>query len=434
MKIGAFSKKNNVPVSTIRYYIYEDLLTPKKSGAQYDFDQRNEEEMQLISELRTMNFTTEDMKRFVNVVRMLDSRDELRYRQLYSIFQDKRDETVQQIQQFNDIIDQIDRKMARLKMEESVMVDRDKIKGEGTDFGLPVDFLTLLRCPVCGETISLDNAQIRRGEIISGEIVCQCGYRGTIQNGIINVDPDINLDEDPIFVDDYFGQSAAANQDYCIQYEGFLSARADFLNVQHKARGWIQDIIIENELHPKVILFPDLASLFLYLHTDAYYLKDALIIVMGLSRKGIEASRRHLETLGANLKVMYVITPSNRLPIQKKSIELMVDYLATFNYAFFYDKQLYEYLDSYFAENAAIAGCMTNYAKNSKSAKNIENSYTRSMKPFINLGSALDVLQKWGYEIRNKEEIGRCTVLTDFFEYHVTGEAHETHVFFASRK
>lgn len=95
MKIGAFSEKNQVPISTVRYYISEELLTPNKNGAQYDFEERNEEEMQLISELRSMNFSTEDMKRFVNIVRMLDSRDELRYKQLYSLLQEKREDALQ---------------------------------------------------------------------------------------------------------------------------------------------------------------------------------------------------------------------------------------------------------------------------------------------------------------------------------------------------
>lgn len=433
MKIGAFSEKNQVPISTVRYYISEELLTPNKNGAQYDFEERNEEEMQLISELRSMNFSTEDMKRFVNIVRMLDSRDELRYKQLYSLLQEKREDALQQIQKFHDIIDKIDRKINRLNMEEAIIVDRDKDKRQEHVFGLPSDFLTLLRCPSCGGAISLDNAQIRSNELISGEIVCQCGYHGSIQDGIINVDVDIDLDEDPVFIDDYFGQESLANKDYCIQYEGFLSAKPEFLNIQYKARRWIHNTIIENDLHPKVILFPDIASLFLYLYKDAPYLKDALIIVMGLSRKGIEASRRHLEILGDDFKVMYVISPSNRLPIKRQSTELMVDYLATFNYAFFYDKPLYEFLDNYFADSAAIAGCMANYTQDSRSAKNIQESYVRSIKPFITLRSALNTLRKWGYSIEAKEAMGQCTVLTDLFDYHVSGEAHEIHTFFASR-
>ncbi|MGN0704478.1 MAG: MerR family transcriptional regulator [Lentihominibacter sp.] len=433
MKIGAFSEKTQVPVSTIRYYISEELLTPKKGGAQYDFDERNIQEMQLLSELRRMNFTMEEMKRFINVVRMLDSRDELRYRQLQSIFSDKRAELMLQTEKLQGIVNEIDHKLTRLKMEESVMVDQGKNGKSGSVSGIPAEFLSLLRCPVCGGAVSMEHAQIRQEGIVSGEIICQCGYRGVIENGMINVDPDIDLDEDPVFIDDYFGESSFANQDYCIQYEGFLSAQTDFLNVQHKAREWIHDKIMEHDLHPHVILFPDIASLFLYLHIDASYLKDEMIIVMGMSRKGIEASRRHLETLGADLKVLYVISPSNRLPLRKKCVDLMVDYLATFNYAFFYERPLYEFIDSCFADTAVIAGATANYAKGCRSVRNIEESYTRSMKPFITLGMVLDTFRGYGYEVKAQAEMGRCVSLTDFFDYHVEGEAHEIHTFFAVR-
>lgn len=91
MKIGAFAKETETPVSTIRYYISEELISPDKNGAQYDFDDENIKEMQLLTELRQMNFTMEEMKRFVNVVRMLDSKDELRYRHLLSILSEKQD-------------------------------------------------------------------------------------------------------------------------------------------------------------------------------------------------------------------------------------------------------------------------------------------------------------------------------------------------------
>ena len=433
MKIGAFSEKNNVPISTVRYYISQELLTPRKKGSQYDFDESNEREIQMMIELRQMNFSMEEMKRFINVTRMLDPRDELRYRELQSIFLEKRVELVRQIETLRSSVNEIEIKIAQLKVEGSVMASRDEIKKDSAPSGMSVKFLPLLNCPTCGESMSLDHAKIRGDSIVSGEIICRCGYQGIIENGIINVDPDIEMDKDPVFIDDYFGESSVANQDYCIQYEGFLSARPDFLNVQHKAREWIHETIMKYDLHPKVILFPDIASLYLYLHVDAAYLKDAQIIVMGISAKGIEASRRHLEMLGADLNVLYVITPSNKLPIKRKSVDLMVDYLATFNYGFFYNRPLYEYLDPYFADTASIAGCTAHYPKGSQSIKNIEKSYTRSMKPFITLGGILETLRRFGYKTAEQAATGQCTSLTDFFDYHVTGEAHKTHCFFASR-
>lgn len=32
MKIGEFAKKYDIPISTVRYYIDENLITPKKTG------------------------------------------------------------------------------------------------------------------------------------------------------------------------------------------------------------------------------------------------------------------------------------------------------------------------------------------------------------------------------------------------------------------
>lgn len=348
MKIGAFAKKTETPVSTIRYYISEELISPDKNGAQYDFDDENIKEMQLLTELRQMNFTMEEMRRFVNVVRMLDSKDALRYRHLLSILSEKQDSLNKYMRTLKKVSRQIEVKISQLKLEESVMAHRERGEGEEGPAGMPAEFLDMLRCPECGERISLDNASIRNGGVVYGEIICRCGYTGRIEDGIVNVDPDINPDDDPVFIDDYFGEDSVNDQNFSLQYEGFLTARPDFLMIQHKTRDWIHRKILEKSPGSDVIVFPDIASLFLYLHVDADYLQNARIIVMGISRKGIEANRRHLEALDSNLKVMYVLTPSNRLPIEKKSVNLMVDYLGTFNYAFFYDRQLYEYLNDYF--------------------------------------------------------------------------------------
>lgn len=434
MKIGPFSEKNNVPVSTVRYYISEELLIPKKNGAQYDFDERNEREMQLLNELRQMNFSMDEMKKFISIIRMLDPRDELRYLRLRDVFEEKKKALMLQVKGLHDNINQIEAKMAQLKMEESVLAVKGHGKSSNNASGISTDFLTILRCPECGQSINLENIQIYENEILSGNLICRCGYKGTIENGIVNIDPEIDLDADETFVDDYFGESSAINQNYCIQYEGFLSAKTDFLNIQHRAREWIDDAIIDLGLSPKVVLFPDIASLFLYLHTDAEYLKNAKIIVMGISRKGVEASRRHLETIGADLKVMYVVSPSNRLPVKEKSIELVVDYLASFNYAFFYERPLYEYIDKYCSEQAVITGCTTHYPKGSASIKNIENNYTNSMKPFVTLSTVLDTMRNHGYQILAQDKIGHCTALTEFFDYHVTGELHQIYAFCAKRQ
>lgn len=62
MKIGEFAKKYDIPISTVRYYIDENLITPKKNGAQYDFSKYNEFEMQILVDLRESAFSLEEMR------------------------------------------------------------------------------------------------------------------------------------------------------------------------------------------------------------------------------------------------------------------------------------------------------------------------------------------------------------------------------------
>ena len=55
------------------------------------------------------------------------------------------------------------------------------------------------------------------------------------------------------------------------------------------------------------------------------------------------------------------------------------------------------------------------------------------MKPFMTLGTTLDTMQNYGYEILARDKIGHCTALTEFFDYHVAGELYQIYAFCAKR-
>ena len=122
MKIGEFSKKYNIPISTIRYYIEEGLITPKKNGAQYNFGELNEFEMQLLTDLRESAFSLEEMRQFVNISRIFDEKDPLRYKELKTLFEDKKDRLSKQIEAAKATIKTIDLKLNALTSKEAVLV------------------------------------------------------------------------------------------------------------------------------------------------------------------------------------------------------------------------------------------------------------------------------------------------------------------------
>ncbi|SFQ44074.1 DNA-binding transcriptional regulator, MerR family [Lachnospiraceae bacterium XBB1006] len=65
MKIGEFAKKHDVTVDTVRHYIYEGLLTPLRKNTQYDFSEIDDQVMDTILLLKSMNFKLEEMRGYL---------------------------------------------------------------------------------------------------------------------------------------------------------------------------------------------------------------------------------------------------------------------------------------------------------------------------------------------------------------------------------
>ncbi len=65
MKIGEFAKKHHVTIDTVRHYVSEGLLTPVKVNTQYDFSTIDEEVLESILLLKSMNFKLEEMRPYL---------------------------------------------------------------------------------------------------------------------------------------------------------------------------------------------------------------------------------------------------------------------------------------------------------------------------------------------------------------------------------
>ena len=66
MKIGEFSKKFNVSVSTVRHYINLGLLVPEKDGFQYRFTASDCKEMEIIISMKDAGFNLNELKSLWN--------------------------------------------------------------------------------------------------------------------------------------------------------------------------------------------------------------------------------------------------------------------------------------------------------------------------------------------------------------------------------
>lgn len=62
MKIGEFSRKNNISIETVRHYIDLELINPYKKGGQYDFDENSQRSLNKVLELKSYGFTLNEIK------------------------------------------------------------------------------------------------------------------------------------------------------------------------------------------------------------------------------------------------------------------------------------------------------------------------------------------------------------------------------------
>ena len=91
MKISQLAEKYGIPKDTVQYYTKLGLLVPRQKGAGHDFTQREEEDLQYIQKLKTMQFSLKEIQQIMHLrrisnwnepetvcdyLRMLDNRDQ----------------------------------------------------------------------------------------------------------------------------------------------------------------------------------------------------------------------------------------------------------------------------------------------------------------------------------------------------------------------
>ena len=298
MKIGEFSTINKISIETVRHYIDLGLIIPYKNGAQYEFNEKCQKELENILELKSLGFTLNEIKSIF----VYETLGKLSVTEKNNIFTLKQKEINKKI---NELVEIDNKLIKQIKNINEIEVKRN------FNLGIDIKNLNLLSCIVCGGDLYLEEGNIKDNYILDGKLKCSCGKGYSVKSGILIVDEYLDKSSNEIYnniIEDYIKET---DENY-------------ILNVR-KGLDWTCNKLCQINFSDKVILEigTGLGFLLRNLYNDLDNSIEKHIYLKSL-----------IERSDLKKNIMFICTDFKYIPIKAKSIDLFLDYGGSSNYWF----------------------------------------------------------------------------------------------------
>ena len=352
MKISEFARKYNVEISTVRYYINSQLLFPKVQNKQYRFDDRCETDMNIIVQLKDFGFSISEIRAILSLIHLSN---------------------LTALDDVTDFVSILEKKEVQLKAELDAMqktheelvgfISSLKIRRAQDDAaivkGLPLCMLPLLICPDCGQPLELQKADIKGGEVMTGEVCCACGYHAVISEGIILCD---DHEEDTPFkwfnnVDSVY----SATDEYSGVYRILLD----------KGALYMYQNMPESEFTQMVMFGPFTCNCLLRFCNDLD--KRHTYVVIDPSLKRIKRLQDYLSDSG--LQLIFMAGGIDEIPLRKGSIDIYMDDYSVTNSLCTYGSFIYNKIHAFLKDTGMVIGLVGDYKDAPKSVQNIKKDH-----------------------------------------------------------
>ncbi len=315
MRIGDFAQKFDISIDAIRYYIENGLLLPEKIHNQYAFDQSCEEDIERILAMKKMRFTITEIKMLFSLYRLTQLVDEKDIHYFESFFVKKQEELLREKTALEEALVLIDAEIDRLHSQN---------RGAYRLFGIPISFFGAFACPRCAEPLEVDKASVEGNMIYQGELVCSCGYRARIEDGIV-ITPSSNEEGGPSY----------------LQQENPIRAYLDhtdplFISFTKKGFDWVMKRISLENRPLNVLEIGSGFCFFLMGFIDK--LPDKTTYVMAENHLPlVRYAKKYFETNYPNKKLIFICTDFNELPLRKESMHCVFDLFGSTSHSFVND-------------------------------------------------------------------------------------------------
>ena len=411
MKMRDMVQRSGLSKDTLRYYMSLGLLMPRKGGAQFEFTDADEEDIQEILHLKRMGFSLEDIRGLLDERRIsngiepdyLDSMINRLHAQKKSL-EARQKEISEAIALVDDEIESCERKKG--------------VFGESS--GVPLCALPLLACPHCGHGLQIENAAFSGKHLHSGNLLCACGYSAGIVDGVILTgNRYLDTDDRPDLTRGLY--HGLCRQDFFRCYCDGATACMDAL----REHGFEQRVVLESNINGYFLLYQQLKLLpisNLYIIADKYpemvYLYKHLI-----------------ESINPALDILYIADEKMEYPLQHGCVDIAIDFFGENEYLFYHNESYIEKISPYLAPDAFGTGIFMAFAPGYPSRAAYKKKYPK-LSPIQHDFPAIErAYRAAGFEL-DARELGIITKTNNEYNFtcHRDGDPMKLWFFCGERK
>lgn len=392
MRIGMFAKSNNLSIDTVRYYIDLKLIHPIRKGKYYYFEKEQQEQLNRLLFLKKLHFTLEEIKKIISFEKLSKIETTIKSNIYEDMLLEKRNIIEKQINELSEALEELDNEIMNISKKQNA-----NIKEQGIAF----KSFELICCPKCGEEIEFVEGVLRGNGIIEGKGICNCGYSLLIKEGIILLSHNSDNIIDP-YIENHNQLDEFINE----TPKSFVESMMYFYEE-------IVRLLSKKLLSDKALLFmkSGLGPLELSLLERTTDIK--LMILVDDDFNKLRIAKKSIEKNFPNNNVLYICSELNELPLKKRTIDIVIDFVASFIHGFRIDDNLYEYIIPILKEKSSIIGLYLHFKQ-----FNMLSRLTENKRKLFN-GSVFKNIASYSYvESSDYEEIilHEGTNINDFFK------------------
>lgn len=350
MKIGEFSERFGVSRDTVRHYCKLGLLIPDNSEAQARFSERECLDMERIQRMKDQNFSLQEIRRYLDILRVSTMVEPESIQEVIDILNQKRDELQDKAKAMLATCASIEKDIEELS---------DRLENSSIRSGVPLNALSLLVCPHCGQPLELENASLSQNYIYCGQLCCRCGYHADIEDGIVLTG---NL---------YTGSHDSPD----LRRGLYRDVSDDFVLYMQRCTDFALRTLQNLDLHRRVVLETHINGYFFLYNNLSHLEPDCTYVIVDKYPEMLRMYKHNIDQLGLRLNILYIADAGMNFPLRHGAADVLISFMGGNEHSLYFNNPYIRDMKPFLSPKAIVVGTTLGFHKNSISLQQIRSKY-----------------------------------------------------------